>query len=241
LAQLGLITIWAAVVACNPLLRFTAPVLGVLTCWFLLASVLPWSGGEQASAGWAFALVVQVFTVFVPSGCYRLWLRRAANLHGDRDQAADSVLSLSIQAMVLWMTAFAIAFGFVRYGQQNWHWQISFLHWEHMRAMPLIGIINGLLAGVWLWCVGARSRTLSLYSRVPIAIACLLALTFLQSLMGNWLTGSISIELFESMLILLPQSVVLSVSLAIASGSLTRVSQTSHANPTLSSSLDSIC
>ncbi|MFN3189030.1 MAG: hypothetical protein ACE361_00790 [Aureliella sp.] len=215
IGQLGLVTIWAALVARNPLLRMGAPACGILFCWFVLSRLLPWSSGEPASAGWAVALLTQVFTIFLFIACYQRWTREDNGSDEYRLQGSTPASAMSIGSIALWMTAVACTFAFIRYGQQHWQWQASFLQWELMSSMPIIGITNGLLASILLWCVCDRRSRMPFVGKASISVSLVLLLALLQSSGINWLSATNAMEAWHSFLLLTSQSVVVSASMAV--------------------------
>lgn len=216
LSQLALLTIWAAVVSSNPLLRFVVPIFGIAACWFLMSRILPWGTGEAASAGWAIALVVQVITVLVAVECFRLirnlFLAGEKNLERTRNARQ---IRFGIRTLMLWTTVVGLGFGFIQFGQQNWQWTAGVFKWELLSAMPIIGITNGLVAALWLWAFAIGGQA-SRGGRILTSLAATGGLAFLSCYTTKWVTGTSVLSLDGSFIVLAAQSVTISLSLAIA-------------------------
>ncbi len=218
LSQLALLTIWAAVVSCNAILRFVVPILGIAACWFLMSRILPWGTNEAASAGWAIALVVLVITVFVAVKCFRLIRHlRPANEEDLEGNGPPGQIRFGLSAVMLWTTAVGLGFGFIQFGQRYWQWTAGIFEWELLGAMPIIGITNGLVAALWLWTFAtgglARARRAV---RIAISLVLTGGLALLEYHATQWVTGTPVLNLTGFFIFLAVQSVVISLSLAIA-------------------------
>ncbi len=215
LSQLALLAIWAAVAESRTWVRFTLPTGGILACWFLLSLILPWGRGEAASAGWAIALVVQVITTLVLiEYCIACCSARQA-LQTVEGSERRSNPRFSISTLILWTTVLGIGFGFMQFGQRDWQWTAAVFQWKNMSAMPIIGMTNGMVAALWLWTFaiyGMAKRGV----RIIAALALTAGLAGLQYYVTNGLTGTSAIRLDTSFGVLAVQSILISVSLALA-------------------------
>lgn len=216
LSQLGLLAIWVAVATANRFLRFAVPTTGILACWFLLSLMLPWSMGEAASAGWAIVLVVQVVTILIAAQCYKLCCSLLAS---PMERVGDRGLNFSISTLILWTTVLGFGFGFIQFGQRYWQWTDAVFQWAYMSSMPIIGIANGLVAALWLWVFAARGMARRI-ARTATTLALAGGLAWLQWFLTEWLAGTSAMDLDTSVTILAAQSILISVSLAIAEASL---------------------
>lgn len=216
LSQLGLLAIWAAVVSSNPLLRFGLPILGIAACWFLMSRILPWGTGEAASAGWAIALVVQVLTVLVAVECFRL-IRNHRPVEEKILEGTTNVsqIRFGMSTLMLWITSVAIGLGFLQFGQHYWQWTAGIFQWKLLWAMPIIGITNGLVAVLWLWALACGEQTTRGAKNATSAVATG-GLAFLCSYSSTWVTGTSVLKLDDSFIVLIAQSLMISLSLVIA-------------------------
>lgn len=216
LSQLALLTVWAAVVSSNSLLRFVVPILGIAACWFFLSRILPWGTGEAASAGWAIVLVVQVITVFVAVGCFRqIRYLRPADEKNPEGKSNPSQIRFGMSTIMLWTTAVGLGFGFIQFGQRYWQWTAGIFEWELLGAMPIIGITNGLVAALWLWAfaTGGLARR---GVRIATSLVLIGGLALLECYSTKWATGTSVLNLDGFFIVLAAQSVMISLSLAIA-------------------------
>ena len=216
LSQTALLTMWAAVVSNSPVLRFAVPAFGTVSCWYLLSLILPWGQGEEATAAWAIALVVQVATIFVAVGCHRLsralLLPRKSELG---DMRRMQPFTFGLRTVMLWTTVVGLGFGFIQFGRQSWQWTAGVFQWELLGAVPIIGVTNGLVAVLWLWALstgGLASQTAKIMNVVLIASG----LAALQCYATEWITGTLVINLYESLILVAAQSVILWASLVLA-------------------------
>jgi hypothetical protein len=219
LSQLALLTIWAVVVATAPLVRFAVPTIGTVGCWYLQSLILPWGVGEEATAAWALALVIQVFTIFVACESYRLKrCFRAAQDTKPGDIELANPLRYGLGTLMLWTTVVGLAFGFIQFGRHYWQWTTAVFEWEYLAAIPIIGVINGLVAAMCLW-VFASSGLAWLFVRMLTAVMVAGGLAVFQSYSTEWITGTSVITMKDSLIVVAVQSFIISVSLAVATQS----------------------
>ena len=214
LSQLSLVTLWAVVGCEKPLLRYLVPVLGIATSWFLLSRILPWGIGEPASAGWAVSLALQVFTIVAGIQCAQLLNTFCTSAEASREEKATNAISFGIGELLLWTTAIGLCFGFIRFGQYYWQWTTAVFHWELFGAMPIIGVVNGSVAGLWLWTFASTGVSRYCF-RAAISVAVCSGLAVIEWYATEWATGTIVLGLEALLILLAAQSLVLSSSLAI--------------------------
>lgn len=213
LSQLALLTIWAAVAPTHTWLRFAVPAGGILACWFLLSLMLPWGKGDPASAGWAIALVVQVVTCLVAIECCNLCHR--LYLAPQTVQGIRSGSKFSIGTLILWTTVLGFGFGFIQFGQRYWQWTAAVFQWAIMSSMPIIGITNGMVAALWLWAFATRGMA-GRGVRITTTLGLSGGLAYAQWYLTKWFAGASTMDLDMSIILVAAQSVIISVSLAIA-------------------------
>lgn len=210
LCQLSLLTIWAGVVTNNPVLRLAVPILGIVSCWILMSRILPWGTGDPATAGWAVALLSQAATILVALGCFFYISRRASN-----DCPHTAATTFGVGTLMLWTTASALALGFVQFGRHHWQWTSSVFQWSLLSAMPIIGIINGLVAALWLWALRANGLV-SLAVRIAASLQMTGGLALLGYYATTWITGNPVLDQGSFLLVICSQSIIISLSLAVA-------------------------
>ncbi len=215
LSQLALLAIWTAVATTSPLLRFAVPTGGTLACWFLLSLMLPWGTGEAASAGWAIALVFQVITCLLAVACYNLWYSFRLTTQTEQGGERRSNPKFGISTLILWTTIVGFGFGFIQFGQRYWQWTVAVFQWQYMGSMPIIGITNGMVAALWLWAFATRGIARR-SAKIATALVMTGGLACSQYYLTTWFTGTSDINLDTSIIVLTAQSIMISVSLAIA-------------------------
>lgn len=224
LSQLALLTIWATVVATVPLIRFTVPTVGMIACWYLLSLILPWGVGDQATAAWALAMVIQVFTIVVACGGHQL-LRY---LRTDKESKLTDIglsnpLKVSLGTLMLWTTFAGVALGFVQFGRQSWHWTAAVFQWHYLGAIPVIGATNGLVAAMCLWVFAADGWS-RLFARMVAATLITGGLALFQYYVAAWIIGTVVMTMRDTLIVVAAQSFIISASLAVAKAGLSKLS-----------------
>jgi hypothetical protein len=214
LSQCSLVALWAACSRASPYLRFAAPPLAAVTSWYVLTQILPWGIGDPVSAAWAIALVVQMLAIIiaVQLGKHRTDLneRQAA----DESGASPSPLSFNIRTLMLWTTVIAVGFGFVQFGQSQWQWTADVAKSDFIKAIPIIGLFNAILAILWLWALAAGCWQ---WRSAKIGIVLLLVglLGFSLSQVIGSIAGMTGFSVHETFVMAAAQSVLLAGSLVV--------------------------
>ena len=216
LGQLALLALWSVFIPKTAWIKCFVPACGTIACWYLLSLILPWGLSEGAPAGWAFVLVVQVLTIFFFIKLYRLSNSGLPSNHSKflgPDQKEH--FRFGIRSVLLWTTVFGISFAFIQFGRQTWLWTAEIFQWEHMNAVPLIGMTNGILAVLWLWPFASR-ELIWLVSKILAAVLGTFVLAIFQYHASEWVTGAKILELKESLIFVGVQGLVIFSSLLVA-------------------------
>ena len=193
--------------------RFAVPTLGALAGWFVLSRILPWGFGDDATAGWALAIAVQVLTIVLAIETYRRFQSRG--LDGDLQEDRGISLTFGAQAIILWTTVCALGMGFIQYGRATWQWSIeSVLEWEFLAVMPLIGLVNGVVALMSCWIFNANCLWRVVSRMVITTIIAVFLAALLYNAM-NWMATGPVLSLAESLVLVTVQSILLSLSVAV--------------------------
>jgi hypothetical protein len=115
---------------------------------------------------------------------------------------------------MLWTTVVGLAFGFIQFGIRYWHWTDAVFQWEYLAAMPIIGVINGLVAAMCLWAF-ANGGLARLFARLLTAVVVAGGLAVLQCYSTEWIAGVTVMTMKASFIVVAAQSFFISVSLAV--------------------------
>lgn len=193
--------------------RFAVPTAGALAGWFVLSRILPWGFGDDATAGWALAIAIQVLTIVLVIETYRRFQCRGRN--GDLHEDLGRSLTFGAQAIILWTTVCALGMGFIQYGRATWQWSIeSVWEWEFLAVMPLIGVVNGVVALMSCWIFNANCLWRVVSRMVIATIAAVLLAALLYNSM-NWMATGPVLSFSESLVLVTVQSVLLSLSVLV--------------------------
>jgi hypothetical protein len=210
LSQCSLVALWAAASRANLFLRFVAPLIGVVVCWYVLSRQLTWGIGEAASAAWAVLIGVQTLMIVMVINVYQ----RARP--GDvKDGVKHSRLAFDLRTLILWTMAVAIAFAVVQYGRSKLQWTAGVADWAYFDAMPILGVFNAVLAVHWLWALASGSwRQRS--AKIAITVLSVGAIVyFLCYVVDKIVVGAPGISLLELSLITIAQSLLITSTLAV--------------------------
>lgn len=202
LGQCSLSAIWSATTT-RALLRFVVPPIVIAACWYACVRIFLWVPGESASPAWATALIAQSITIILLTKAYQALFQNRE--HG-------SHRSFDIRTLMMWTMVVAATLGFAKYGATQGFWQPN-SGWSYLRAVPIIGFFDGLLAVIWLWTF-MRSTIKWRLARYVVAIVCTAVIARAMSSLANWTTGADALSAEESVRLIATQVVVIVLGVA---------------------------
>lgn len=213
LSQASLVVIWAACTRAPALMRFAVAPAALFACWYVLMQTLS-SGsiGDTISAVWALGLAVQAMTIVILIALYRvaheLYARRRA------DHERTSMLSYNILTLMLWTMLVALGFGLVNHGRANWGWTASKTEWELLKAIPVIGVSNGLIAVIWVWAL-TLGRWRWRFAKIVVAAGLVAAVGYFEPKPFQWVIGFQALDTSTTLTVAVAQSTYLVFTLGL--------------------------
>lgn len=210
LSQCSLVALWAAKSRANLLLRFVAPLVGAILCWYILSRLLVWAIGEPASAAWAVLIGLQTVLVVI-------WIQGYQRLrpHHATDDDDRLRFAFDLRVLILWTMAAAIVLAVVRYGCLNLQWTTDVVDWEYFDVMPILGVYNALLAVHWLWALAGGSLQMRVAKTAFTALALAATLVLVHYVVDKMVVGTVGITLLELSMLTLSQSFLIATTLAV--------------------------
>ena len=143
ISQCSLIAIWAATSRRPLIVRSVVPVFMGIALWFLVAHVVTWNLGSPMARSWAIAFATHIIVAASVITMYRRWLAR------QRNEAAP--FSFDLNFLFVSTTTAALVLCFFQYGRINWGWSEETTEWDEWLSVPMLGVLSGLVASLWLW------------------------------------------------------------------------------------------
>ena len=214
LSQCSLVVLWAATTKDHPVMRFVWPAVVIVASWFVLMRIMPWGVGEPASAGWAMALLIQILAIFGMVKIHGLSKGRRLDMDFGESSHSSSGLGYDLRTLMLWTTIIALTFGFIQYARVRWGWSASVADWEYIALMPLFAFFNALLAVIWAWALGERSRQRRFIGMMiaPLMVGILVIATAYAS---DWMVGIDGLTIRQLSILAAVESVLIAGTIAL--------------------------
>lgn len=213
-AQCSIAAMWSVLSSANRFLRFAMTPIVLVSSWFVLIQLLPWSVMDHASAAWAILLTVQCAGVAILMKLYRI----GATVFR-REEKRHSELRFDLMSVLIWTTLVAGGFGVAQLAQIKLGWSSDIATWQYFKAMPVLAISNALLAVVWYGAFDKSNRmrgSSHLRGLLPIMVAAGLSfgLAWLTQYLADKFSGSQSMQWRSILVVVATQSGVLAITSA---------------------------